>query len=118
MAVYAGESDISAETISNAITLADWYLAEAVRLRDGATISADVRKAEKLRLWLLERWPEEFIAPSQIVQAGAANIKTAKDARQIIPHLVANGWLVPCEGGAMVTGVHRQQAWRIVGRKY
>lgn len=118
MAVYAGESDISAETISNAITLADWYLAEAVRLRDGAAIAEDVGKAEKLRLWLLERWSEDFIAITPIVQAGAANIKSAKEARHLIPHLVVNGWLIPVKGGAKVKGGHRKEAWRIVGRKY
>jgi hypothetical protein len=118
MAIYAGDTEISADTISNAITLADWYLGEAVRLRDGAIISADVRKADKLRLWLVEKWPEDFIAPSQIVHAGAANIKTAKEARQLIPHLATNGWLIPVEGGATVKGIHRREAWRIVGRAF
>lgn len=116
MAVYAGESRITAERITNGIELADWYLGEAVRLKDGASISADVRKAEKLRVWLVERWPEDFIATTMIVQAGAANIKTAKDARNIIPHLVRNDWLIPQEGGAMVQGKHRKEAWQIVRR--
>ena len=114
MAVYSDEPEISAETISNGITLADWYLAEAVRLRDGATVSADIRMADKLRVWFMEKWPEDFIAISMIVQAGAANIKAAKEARILIPDPVANGWLVPCEGGAVVKGKHRKEAWRIV----
>lgn len=117
MAIYSGEPDINAETMTNAITLADWYLGEAVRMRDGATISADVRKAEKLRLWLVERWPEDHISASLIVQAGAANIKTAKEAHALIAHVASNGWLIACEGGAMVKDVHRKKAWRIVGRK-
>jgi hypothetical protein len=73
------------------------------------------RMCAKLRLWLIERWSEDFIAPSQIVHAGAANIKTAKEARQLIPHLAANGRLIPFNGGAKVKGLHRQEAWRIVG---
>ncbi|WP_306112800.1 MULTISPECIES: hypothetical protein [unclassified Roseovarius] len=75
-----------------------------------------MRKAEKLRLWLMERWPEDHITPSAIVHAGAANIKTAKEARAIIPHLEKNGWLLPLEGGAMVQGKHRKEAWKIVRR--
>ncbi|MEP2027161.1 MAG: YfjI family protein [Paracoccaceae bacterium] len=118
LAVYAGETNINLETISNAITLADWYLAEAVRLRDGAAIAEDVAKADKLRQWLLERWSEDFIAITPIVQAGAANIKSAKEARHLVPHLVANGWLIQIKGGANVKGTHRKEAWRIVGRKY
>ncbi|MDJ1018408.1 MAG: YfjI family protein [Paracoccaceae bacterium] len=118
LAVYAGETSIRAERISNGIALADWYLSEAVRLKDGATVSADVRKAEKLRLWLTEKWPEDFISVTTIVQAGAANIRSAKEARQTIPHLSANGWLVPEENGASVKGKHRVEAWRIVRGGY
>ena len=114
LAVYADETVITAERISNGIALADWYLAEAVRLKDGAIVSADVRKAEKLRVWLMERWPEDFISASIIVHAGAANIRTAKEARALIPHLTSNGWLFPEAEGAVVKGKHRKEAWRIV----
>ena len=51
MAVYADETEITADRMSNGIALADWYLAESVRLQDGARVSADVRKADKLRVW-------------------------------------------------------------------
>ena len=114
LAVYANETEITAERISNGIALADWYLAEAVRLKDGATVSADVRKAEKLRVWLTERWAEDFISITTIVQAGAANIQSAKDARAIIPSLVGNGWLIAEQDGAVVKGKHRKEAWRII----
>ena len=114
LAVYAEDTQITAERITNGIELADWYLAEAVRLRDGASISADVHKAEKLRVWLMDRWPEDYISASIIVHAGAANIKTAKEARAVIPHLAKNGWLIPQEAGAMVQGKHRKEAWQIV----
>jgi hypothetical protein len=114
LAVFADETSINAQTMTNAITLAAWYLAEAVRLRDGATISAEIRKAEKLRVWLLEKWPEDYIAPSPIVQAGAANIKTAKEARGLITQLVSNGWLIRMEDGATVKNSHRQEAYRVI----
>lgn len=116
LAVYAGDSNVTPERMACGIELADWYLSEAVRLKDGASISADVRKAEKLRVWLMERWSEDFIATTMIVQAGAANIKTASEARAIIPHLTKTGWLIPQEGGAVVQGKHRKEAWQIVRR--
>ena len=52
MAVYANEIEITADLMSNGTALADWCLAEAVRLQDGARVSADVHKADKLRVWL------------------------------------------------------------------
>jgi len=53
LAAYADETEITAERMSNGIALADWYLAESVRLQDGACVSADARKADKRRVWLL-----------------------------------------------------------------
>jgi hypothetical protein len=53
LAVYADATEITADRMSNGIAPADWYLDEAVRLEDGASVSADVRKADKLRVWLL-----------------------------------------------------------------
>ncbi len=114
LAVYADETAINADRMSNGIALADWYLAEAVRLKDGASVSADVRKAEKLRVWLLDRWSEDYISVTAIVQAGAANIRSANEARSLIPHLVRNGWLIQEADGAIVKCKHRKEAWRIV----
>lgn len=114
LAVYAGETEVIAERITNGIALADWYLSEAVRLKDGASVSADIRKAEKLRVWLLERWSEDFIAATPIVQAGAATIRTAKEARSLLAQLESNGWLVCEPEGASVKGKHRKEAWRII----
>lgn len=114
LAVYSGEQDINPDCMANGIKLAKWYLQEAVRLKNGASISADVRKAEKLRIWLGERWAEDFIGVTQIVQAGAANVKTAQEARGLVSHRVTNGWLIPVEGGAMVKGKHRKEAWHVV----
>ncbi len=114
LSVYAGETIVSTERMTNGIALADWYLSEAVRLRDGAAISASIQKAEKLRGWLLERWSEDFISATGLVQLGAANIKSVDDARTSIRCLVHNGWLVPEEDGAAVQGKHRREAWKVV----
>ncbi len=114
LAVYAGENVISGERMANGIGLADWYLSEAVRLKDGAAISADIQRAEKLRLWLQDRWEEDFISVTVLVQSGAANIKSANEARKIIAQLVTNGWLVAQTDGAAIKGKHRKEAWRVI----
>ncbi len=114
LTVYAGETSVSVERMTNGIDLADWYLSEAVRLRGGAAISLEAKRAEKLRVWLLERWPEEFVSVTPIVQAGAANVRTAKEVRTLIPHLERNGWLMPAEAGAIVQSKHRKEAWFVV----
>jgi len=116
LSVFSGQSSVSAERMSNGIALADWYLAEAVRLKDGAAVAADVQKAERLCVWLTERWPEDFVSVTDIVQSGAANIKSAKEARALIPHLASNGWLLPQEDGAQIRGKFRKEAWFIVRR--
>lgn len=40
--------------MADAITLAQFYLTEALRLSDAATVSAEIERAEALRVWLLE----------------------------------------------------------------
>ncbi len=114
LSVYAGETRVSASRMANGITLADWYLSEAIRLRDGAAVSAHIQKADRLRTWLVERWAEDFISATVLVQSGAANIKSVDEARTSIRCLVENGWLLPEEGGAAVQGKHRKEAWRVV----
>lgn len=46
--------DVQAETMADAITLAQFHLSEASRLASAATISGEIDKAEALRMWLLE----------------------------------------------------------------
>ena len=52
----AGE--VSAQDMAHAITLAQFYLSEAARLAEAATVSVEIERAEKLRKWLQESWGE------------------------------------------------------------
>lgn len=45
--LYAPE--VTGEAMADAITLAQFYLAEALRLADAATVSVDIDRAEALR---------------------------------------------------------------------
>lgn len=106
--------EVSAVTMSNAVDLAEFYLGEALRLHGASNLSAETDKAEKLRVWLLEKWPEADIVPSEIVQSGPYGLRELKAVTPIINMLVDAGWLIPLEPHSIVRGKARKQAYKIV----
>ena len=60
--------DVQPHDMADGITLAQFYLGEAARLADAATVSVEIDKAETLRKWLLESWPHPEILPREVVQ--------------------------------------------------
>lgn len=106
---------VTVETMANAITLAQFYLSEALRLSEAATISAEIERAEALRVWLLESWPHPDVMVRDVVQYGPNAMREAPKARAALALLEAHGWLVPHERGTVIRGAARKEAWRIVG---
>ncbi|QIE54965.1 DUF3987 domain-containing protein [Pikeienuella piscinae] len=107
--------EVTAEMMAGAIKLAGFYLAEAARLADAATVSAETEKAEALRNWLLTRWPHAEITPSEIVRhAPSRALRESKAARPAIAMLEQHGWLAPLPEGAELRGAQRKEAYRIV----
>ncbi len=100
--------------MADAITLAQFYLAEASRLASAATISAEIDKAEALRRWLLESWPEPEIMLRDVVRLGPNPLRESPKARSALGILEKHGWLVPLEAGTLVRGAARAEAWAIV----
>ena len=96
-----------------AITLAEYYLSEAIRLARVSTISAETLAAEKLRKWLLERWDQEFILLRDIVRLGPNALRESKTARAAIATLENHGWLLPQTPGTVIDGLARKEAWRV-----
>ena len=107
----AGE--VQPETMANAITLAEYYLSEAARLADGATIPPDIAQAERLRLWLVNNWHQSEILPGDILQYGPNSLRNRKTAGHAISILVQAGWLVPLEAGTVVRGKNRREAYAV-----
>jgi len=106
---------VTAQDMADAITLAQFYLSEAARLADAATISADIDRAEALRKWLLESWPEPEVLTRDVLRlAPIRALRESPKARAAIALLESHGWLVPLDPGAMVRGAARKEAWRIV----
>lgn len=108
---------VQAQDMADGITLAQFYLGEASRLADAASVAVEIDKAEALRKWLLTSWPHPEILPSDIVQR--APVRALRDrpaAKKAIGMLIEAGWLVPLEAGALVRGAARKEAYRIVRR--
>jgi hypothetical protein len=106
---------ITAEYMKAGITLMDYYLAEAVRIREGMAINEDLSIAEDLRKWLLTVWEEEndLISLRHIYQLGPYAIRDKSSAERIVAILVDHGWLEPHDP-CVVKGEPRRKVWRII----
>jgi hypothetical protein len=101
--------------MANGIALAQFYLSEAVRLADGATVSAEIEKAEALRKWLLTGWEHPDVMTRDVMQFGPNGLRESPKARAALTLLEKHGWLIPLEPGTVVRGSARREAWLIVG---
>ena len=118
LTIYADPDarEVSAETMANAVELASYYLGEAKRLTDNAAISAETADAERLRRWVFETWTDPCISATDAAQYGPGSLRETSRARKLLGILAAHGWLHPLEGGGVVAGKRRREAWRIHGR--
>jgi hypothetical protein len=110
-----GAAEVDIDAMASGIELAQYYLGEAARLADAATVTAEIDKAERLRRWLLETWPHPEILPAEVVRhAPIRALRESPAARAALRLLEAHGWLVPLEPGTVVRGASRKEAWAIV----
>lgn len=96
------------------ITLAEHYVAEALRLYEGSHVSADLRLAQRLLEWLLRQWTETAVSLPDVYRRGPNAIRSQATARKMVTILEEHGWLQKIQDGAVVAGQHRREAWRIV----
>lgn len=104
---------VEATTMKDAVELAEFYLNEALRLKDAAIISAETAKAERLRVWLLDKWQHPDIVPSEVVQSGPNSLRELKAAKGALKTLLEAGWLVQLDAGVEIRGSARKVAYRI-----
>jgi hypothetical protein len=105
---------VEARDMVDAIELAQFYLSEASRLASAALVSAEIDRAETLRKWLLENWPESVVMVRDVVRLGPNPLRESPKARAALGMLEKHGWLVPLEAGTVVRGAARVEAWAIV----
>jgi hypothetical protein len=107
--------EIGADYMKAGIVLMDFYLAEAVRIREGMAINEDLSMAEDLRQWLLNVWkePNDLVSLPDIYQLGPYSIREKETAQKMVKILVDHGWLEPQES-CMVNDNPRRDVWRII----
>jgi hypothetical protein len=106
--------EVPARDMADGITLANFYLSEAVRLGDAAAVSAEIDRAEALRKWLMEAWPEPEVLVRDVLRlAPIRALRESPAARAALALLERHGWLVQLDPGTVVRGAARKEAWRV-----
>ena len=72
--------------------------------------------AQKLLDWLLGTWSEPAISLPDIYQRSLNAIGDKATAAKLVAILEDHGWLARIPEGAVVSGVRRRDAWRVVRR--
>lgn len=106
-------NQIEAATLADAISLAEYYLGEAVRLIASGAVDPELRAAQTLLDWL-HALPGETIGLRDIYRLGPNTIRQADKARRAMGILVEHGWATPMPYGAEIEGQHHKEAWEIV----
>jgi hypothetical protein len=104
--------EVPAEAIACGIALAQHHAAELLRLQGAATISPDLRLAQRLLAWW-QAQPGGACHLAQVYQHGPGAVREAETARRIIRLLVEAGWLVKLPVGAELDGAARREAWKL-----
>lgn len=104
---------VTAQDMAHGIALARFYLSEALRLADAATVSLEIDRAETLRKWLLESWPHPDVMTRDVVRLGPNALRESPRARAALTLLERHGWLTPLGPGTVLRGAPRAEAWRI-----
>lgn len=106
---------VTLQDVANAVELMGYYLSEALRLSQAATLSGDLERAEKLRRWIIDTWPHDEILPRDIQKNGPTTaLRQAPKVRNAIATLEKYGWLTPIPPGEIIRGAARREAWRVV----
>ncbi|MFD0980677.1 YfjI family protein [Tropicimonas aquimaris] len=105
---------VSRRQMSVAITLANFYLEEALRVLVTGTVPKNVEEAETLRLWLRDKWDEEFIDVSAACNRGPGSLRTADRIKRLFAVLEEFGWLQRVTGVHLVMGRRSRSAFRVI----
>lgn len=114
---------VQADVMADAIELAQFYLFEAKRLAESASVSEEIDRAEQLRRWVLDRWPgvaaglgrdPKTIVPRDVVVMGPNALRETVTIKKLMTILENHGWLHRLDPGAVIDSQARRLAYRIV----
>lgn len=106
-------SQIDAATLADAISLAKYYLGEAVRLMASGAIDPELRLAATLLEWLHAQ-EGQVIGLRDIYRLGPNAIRQADKTRRVMGILAEHGWAKLMPDGAEIEGQRHKEAWEIV----
>lgn len=107
-----GTSEITTDHLARALTLVQWYLAEALRIRGAAAVPQSVQDAEALSNWLQERGMRQF-RTRDVLNAGPAQLRNKARLMAAIDQLVEAGYITACPAGTEIDGVKARKAWEV-----
>lgn len=105
--------EVSLVAMQSGIALATHYAAEMLRLHGGASVSPDLRLAQRLLTWWQEQ-PSATLHLAMIYQRGPSALRDAKAARKAVEILGEHGWIEPIAPGLVIDGAPRKEAWRLI----
>jgi hypothetical protein len=105
--------DLDVTHLASGIELVQYNVTEWLRLHDAAQTRPEIARAQRLLDWLM-LWNDPLIGLPEIYQRGPNVIRDAQAAKQAVGILEDHGWLIREEGGALVKGSFRRDAWQIV----
>jgi len=110
-----GAREIDKDAMTSGVTLARFYLSEAIRIVSLTRVDPDITLARRLLSWLHDSWkePKGLISLPDIYQRSLNAIGDKSTASRIVDILCSHGWLQRADP-TEVNGVRRQQVWRIV----
>jgi len=106
--------EIGIEALRQAVTLVDYYLREALRITGVGLSDPDLVIAERVLTWLYAN-RIATVYPLRVYQFGPAQVRTKAAAMRAFDVLQEHGYLIPIDGGAVVDGKLRKQAWSLRG---
>lgn len=99
--------------MQSATTLAIYYANEMLRLNGGATVSRELRTAQRLLKWWQVQ-PNPILHLATIYQFGPSELREAKAARVAVSILAESGWIERLPPNTVVDGRPRKEVWRLV----
>lgn len=107
-------TELTSDHLQRAITIADFYATEALRLIDEGATDPKLVLTERFLNWLHNSWQEPNISLPDIYQSSLNAIDTKAKAIEIVKVLESHGWLRRNEGAVEVKERARRESWRII----
>jgi hypothetical protein len=107
--------EMELDYLQRGIEIAEFYASEALRLQSASRIGVELRDAERLRVWLTERWPEPYVTVRVIQRGGPGSMREKERIEKLMDVLERHHWVAKVSG-VTVEGKPVRAAWEIWGK--